>query len=141
MTPDTFGTPTQVVHPWRAIIRTIFQALAGMATMGIIWLAGRSIGVDLSEYGDAMRESIAYGLWIVATGFYTWLMTRPRVNEVVERLAPFLATGVHTEAQGVKVGDRPNDADRTLDAVGLPAATDDDGDGGVVSDPVVVDIG
>lgn len=139
MTQETFGVPTQVVHPWRAVIRTLFQAVAGMATMGIIWLAAHSLGVDLSEYGAAMRDSIAYGLWIVATGFYTWLMTRPRVNEVVEKVAPFLATGVHTEARGVKVGDRPNDADRApvLDAVGLPAATD----GGAVSDPVVVDIG
>lgn len=138
MTHDKFGVPTQVVHPWRAVTRTIFQALAGMATMGIIWVAAHGLGVDLTQYGDAMRDSIAYGLWIVATGFYTWLMTRPGVNEVVERLAPFLATGVHTEAQGVKVGDRPNDADRTLDAVGLPADTDD---AEVVSGPVVVDIG
>lgn len=139
MTFETFGTPTQVVHPWRAVTRTLFQAIAGMATMGIIWLAGRSIGVDLTQYGDAMRDSIAYGLWIIATGFYTWLMTRPGINDVIEKVAPFLATGVHTEARGVKVGDRPNDADRSpvLDAVGLPAATD----GGAVNDPVVVDIG
>lgn len=131
------GAPTQVVHPWRAVARTLFQAIAGMATMGIVWVGVHWLGVDLAQYGDAMRDSIAYGLWIVATGFYTWLMARPRVNTLIEKVAPFLATGVHTEAHGVKVGDRPNDAERSpaLDAVGLPATEED------TEAPVVVDIG
>lgn len=121
---NVLGAPTQVVHPWRAVARTLFQAIAGMATMGIVWVAAHSLGVDLTQYGDAMRDSIAYGLWIVATGFYTWLMARPRVNTVIEKVAPFLATGVHIEAKGATVGDRPNDANRVLDAVGLPANAD-----------------
>lgn len=123
------GAPTQVVHPWRAVARTLFQAIAGMATMGIVWVGVHWLGVDLAQYGDAMRDSIAYGLWIVTTGFYTWLMARPRVNTLIEKVAPFLATGVHVEAKGATVGDRPMDADRALDAVGIdtgpaPASTD-----------------
>lgn len=89
MTP---GTPTQVAHPWRAVLRTFVAALIGGA---VIWLA--SLGIDLKPLEGAMVESVTAIAYAAVTGFFTWLLARPKVDAFVEKYMPWLATGVHTE--------------------------------------------
>ena len=88
------STPTQVAHPWRAVLRTFVAAVVGAA---ITWLAG--IGIDLEALAPAITESITLGLFTLVTGVMTGVLAHPAVNKWVERYLPFLATGVHTEAQ------------------------------------------
>ncbi|AZQ77680.1 hypothetical protein EJ997_10330 [Flaviflexus ciconiae] len=88
------GQPTQVAHPWRAVLRTFVAAVVGAA---ITWLAG--VGIDLETLEPAITESITYGLFTLVTGVVTGVLAHPAVNEWVERFLPFLATGVHTEKE------------------------------------------
>lgn len=89
----TGGTPTQVAHPWRAVIRTILAWVVGLL---VAWLA-RTIGIDLTELSEAMTDSLTVGVWAVVTGFTQWLLTRPAVVKILE-FTP-LSTGVETESR------------------------------------------
>ena len=88
----TSNTPTQVAHPWRAVLRTFVAAFVGAA---ITWLAG--LGIDLEALAPAITESITLVLFTLVTGVVTGVLAHPAVNKFVERYLPFLATGVHTE--------------------------------------------
>lgn len=88
------GKPTQVAHPWRAVLRTFVAAIVGVV---ITWLAG--VGIDLEALAPAITESITLGLFTLVTGVVTGVLAHPAVNEWVERFLPFLATGVHTETK------------------------------------------
>lgn len=90
----TGGTPTQVAHPWRAVIRTFVAWVVGFL---VAWLA-RTLGVDLTDLSEAMTDSITVGVWAVATGFAQWLLTRPGVVRLLEYTP--LSTGVETEPRG-----------------------------------------
>lgn len=92
-TPTEPGKPTQVAHPWRAVLRTFVAAAVGSL---ITWLA--SIGIDLEALAPAITESITLGLFTLVTGVMTGVLAHPAVNKWVERYLPFLATGAHTEA-------------------------------------------
>ena len=94
------GKPTQVAHPWRAVLRTFVAAIVGEA---ITWLAG--LGIDLEALAPAITESITLGLFTLATGVVTGVLAHPGVNRWVERFLPFLATGVHTEAHNLDSGE------------------------------------
>lgn len=87
----TGGTPTQVAHPWRAVIRTFVAWAVGFL---VAWLA-RTLGIDLTELEPAIVDSITVGVWAVATGFAQWLLTRPAVVRLLEHTP--LSTGVETE--------------------------------------------
>lgn len=86
------GQPTQVAHPWRAVLRTFVAAVVGAV---VTWLAG--LGVDLESLAPAITESVTYGLFTLVTGVVTGVLAHPAVNAWVEKWAPWLATGVHTE--------------------------------------------
>lgn len=87
----TGGTPTQVAHPWRSVIRTLVAWLVGL---GVAALA-RWVGIDLTDLAPAMVDSITVGAWALATAFAQWVLTRPVVVRVLE-FTP-LSTGVETE--------------------------------------------
>lgn len=81
------GTPTQVVHPWRSVLRTVFQAVVGLAAAWAIIV--QAVGLD---------ETIPWvATSLVITGAITRFMNSPAANAILERFLPFLATGVHTE--------------------------------------------
>lgn len=80
------GTPTQVAHPWRAVARTIFQAL--VAICALLPAIVEAVGVGAVPW--------VAGALAVA-GAITRVMTVPGVEEWIARYLPFLATGVHTE--------------------------------------------
>ncbi len=95
----TAGTPTQVAHPWRAVLRTVAAFIAGSLTTAVLGWVLATFGLDLSQYENAMVESITLAIVTAFSGFFTWLMARPRVNAFIERVLPWLATGVHTESE------------------------------------------
>ena len=88
------GKPTQVVHPWRAVLRTFVAAVVGVV---ITWLAG--VGIDLEALAPAITESVTLGLFTLVTGVVTGVLAHPAVNAWIEKWVPFLATGVHTEKE------------------------------------------
>lgn len=81
------GTPTQVAHPWRSVVRSIFQALVGFAAMWAVIV--ETIGLDSTLPWVAAS--------LTATGALTRVMTLPAVEDWLARFLPWLATGVHTE--------------------------------------------
>lgn len=85
------GTPTQVAHPWRSVIRVFVAWGLGLA---VAWLA-RTLGIDLTDLEPAMVDSLTVGVWGVATGFAQWLLTRPGVERLLSGTP--LSTGVDTE--------------------------------------------
>lgn len=98
------GTPTQVAHRVRTAFRTALQALVGSGVTALLaWLAGH--GLDLtSAAGDItlLASWIILGLLAALTA---WVMGLPGVEAALQRFAPFLATGVHTETSGGDVAD------------------------------------
>jgi len=88
------GTPTQLAHPWRAVLR-IFVA-AAVAVL-VRWLAAR--GLDLTALSEAMVDSIVNALAALVLGFVQWLLTRQWVENWLRRYAPIFASGVHTGAR------------------------------------------
>jgi hypothetical protein len=73
--------PTQVTRPWRATVRTVFQAIVAFAAM---WgLMVPALGLDAGH--PWVVASIA------ATGAMTRVMALPSVEEWLERFVPWLA--------------------------------------------------
>lgn len=81
------GTPTQVAHPWRAVVRTVFQALIGVCVLlpAVVETAGLG---TVPWIAGAVADA----------GAVTKIMALPQVEEFLTRFVPFLATGVETEA-------------------------------------------
>lgn len=80
--------PTQVVHPWRAVLRTFIAALVALP---VAWLA--RAGIDLTALAPAMVDSLTAVVYPIATGFVTWILARPKVNAFIEQYVPALAPG------------------------------------------------
>lgn len=79
--------PTQVKSPWRATLRTVFQALVGFAAM---WaLIVQAIG--LNEDWQWVAASLA------VTGAITRVMALPAVEAYLQRFLPFLAATPRAE--------------------------------------------
>lgn len=95
MSAHAAGTPTQVAHPWRTVVRMFVVWGVGLL---VAWIA-RTVGVDLTELSEAMADSLTVGVWAVASGAAQWLLTRPWVEALLQRSVKPLATGVHTEAR------------------------------------------
>lgn len=87
------GTPTQIAHPWRAVLRTF---IAAAVAVGIAW-AARTLGIDLTEWSEGIVDSITTVVAGVALGAVQWLLTRPWVEAFLREYVGFLATGVHKE--------------------------------------------
>ncbi|WP_280393245.1 hypothetical protein [Nocardia wallacei] len=73
-------TPSQVQHPWRATIRTVFQLIVGLATM-------LPILVGLLHLPSSAGLAAALG---VAAAF-TRIMADPRVEAALRQWLPWLA--------------------------------------------------
>lgn len=77
-------TPTQVRRPWRAVVRTVFQALVALAAMApVIYQAATN--------GDPARATGAVGVGLVIAAGVTRVMALPGVESFLQRFAPFLA--------------------------------------------------
>lgn len=80
-TPHTTARATQTEHPWRAVTRTVFQALVALAAM---WgLLVEAAGVD---------DSVGLAAAVTAfMGALARIMALPQVDEFLRRFVPFLA--------------------------------------------------
>lgn len=80
-------TTTQSRHPWRATVRTIFQAVVGFAAAwaGIVEVLGL----------DPSWQWVSASL--VATGTLTRLMASPVVDSLLQRYLPWLAAEPRVE--------------------------------------------
>lgn len=85
------GTPTQVAHPWKSVVRTFVAAAVGI---GVAWLV-RTLGVDLTALSQPIIDSLTTGAWAVATGLAQWLLTRPKLQPLWAAIG--LGTGVEKE--------------------------------------------
>lgn len=78
-------TTTQSKHPYRAVIRTLFQVVVGFGV-------GFPIAVGLfgsSWQGGQLATYITFGL--TASASITRLMASPKVEELLRQFAPWLA--------------------------------------------------
>ena len=106
------GTPTQVAHQARTVLRTALQATIG-ALVG--WLATK--GFDLTEYTDAIVGISS----VIGGGILSYVMAQPAVNRFIDKWLPFLGTGVQQETGTVQpLGDGPLSAPADEDVVFIP---------------------
>lgn len=85
------GTPTQVQHPWKSVVRTFVAAAVGVA---LAWLV-RVLGVDLTALSPQIIDSLTAGAWAAGTGFAQWLLTRHGLQPALRVIG--LGTGVDSE--------------------------------------------
>jgi hypothetical protein len=85
----TQPAPTQSRHPWRATLRTIFQAGIALASLAPTVAA---VG-DFDKLGAAP----AVGQVLAVAALITRIMAVPGVNEFLRRFLPFLATDPKAE--------------------------------------------
>lgn len=89
--PVNPGTPTQVAHPWRATVRTIFQAAVSFAAM---WgLIVEAMGLDATA--GWVAASLAF------TGAITRIMALDSVDRWLSQFVPWLASGVGSETHEI----------------------------------------
>lgn len=95
--PPAPGLPTQVVHPWRTVARTLVQYVAGAIVAGVLWVL-LSLGLDLSDLEAELVTATTGLLTMVLSAAVARVMAVPKVNAFLERHVRWLATGVQTEA-------------------------------------------
>ena len=76
-------TPTQVRRPWRATLRTVFQALVALAVMLPVLVEATGLRPDQWPW--------LAGVLAVAAAV-TRVMALPQVEAFLRRFLPFLAT-------------------------------------------------
>ena len=74
------STSTQVKHPWRSTVRTVFQALVGLASL---------LPYVLTEAHIPVEGMAAQAVAVCAA--VTRVMAMPQVAEFIHRFAPWLA--------------------------------------------------
>lgn len=77
------SAPTQVEHKWRATVRTVFQVVLALAA--IIPLIVPAIGLSSAAGVGAIVLAVAAAI--------TRLMAEPKVNDFIEKFAPWLRAG------------------------------------------------
>jgi hypothetical protein len=80
----TPAVPTQVKHPWRAVIRTVFALLIGAAA-----LAPEVVSVSHLDTVPALSGAVA--TLLAVSGGVTRVMALPGVNGWLSRNVPWLA--------------------------------------------------
>ena len=90
------GLPTQVVHPWRTVTRTLIQHVSGLIVAGLIWLLA-SIGVDVSDLGADLIVSLTVLLTLFFSGVAARIMALPKVEDFFAKYITPFATGVSEE--------------------------------------------
>lgn len=80
---------TQEEYPWRATVRTVFQAVVGFASMWALIV----VALGLNETTAWVAASLA------VTGGITRLMAIPEVNAWLTRFVPWLAAEPRASAE------------------------------------------
>ncbi|MDI3330558.1 MAG: hypothetical protein QJR09_07445 [Micrococcus sp.] len=87
------GTPTQVAHPWKSVLRTFVAAAVGVALARLVHV----LGVDLTALSQPIIDSLTAGVWAAGTGLVQWLLTRPQLQPFWRAIG--LGTGVEKELE------------------------------------------
>lgn len=77
-------TPTQVNHPWRAVVRTIFQLVIALA------VAAPTIYFAVTQASPEMATGAAATVLTVA-GAIVRVMNTPTVNRLIDQFIPWLS--------------------------------------------------
>lgn len=86
------ATTTQARHPWRAVARTILQALVALASASpLIYTAITTQDPAAATGGAALALGVA--------GAITRVMALPAVEEFLRRFLPFLAAGSDADSR------------------------------------------
>lgn len=72
--------PTQVEHPWRATVRTVFAFVVGLCSVIPVIAATGGLGT-----GPAVAQAVAIA------GAVTRVLAMPQVNDFLAQVAPWLA--------------------------------------------------
>ncbi len=80
--------PSQVRHPWRAVVRTIVQLLIGLAAAMPLIVSSSGLPETAAGVGAALAISATI----------TRLMAHPVVNALIATYLPFLAADTTPEA-------------------------------------------
>lgn len=104
--------PTQVRRPWRATLRTAFQALVAFAGLAPFVAAAveEATGYDLNGVPFIVTA-------LLACAAFTRVMTLPAVEAFLQRFVPFLAAAPMQERilgkafTGGTFSERPEDGD------------------------------
>lgn len=79
--------PTQVRRPWRATVRTVFQALVSLAALAPL------LAVAVEEATGYDLDGIPFVVAVLAfSAAVTRVMAIPAVERFLRRFIPFLAT-------------------------------------------------
>ena len=95
------GTPTQVAHPAKTTVRTVFQTLVAVA-VGVVVLGPPIIDAIVQEPGlpEQIRGPLlaVSGVVVAVGAIAARIMAVPGVNRLLERIG--LGTGVEDEPGG-----------------------------------------
>ena len=77
--------PTQTQFPLKAVLRTVVAYLVGL---GLTWVARQVPGVEsvLAQLTQPLIEAITNGVAVALAGFITWLMARPKINNLLTKI-------------------------------------------------------
>ena len=90
MAEYTEPTPTQVLYPWRAAVRTGLAVLVGLSV--VLPVAWGIIGDELAKHGWQVPEPVAafvaalIAVVSVAAGIVTRIMAIPQVSDLLTRV-------------------------------------------------------
>lgn len=80
---DPTPVPTQVVHPWRATVRSVFQFAVALLTLLPLVAAG--------VYQDVDQAPAVVTQVLVVAGAVTKVMALPAVEDFLRQFIPFLS--------------------------------------------------
>lgn len=115
-------TPTQVNHPWRAVVRTVFQFTLALAVAAPVIYA--AITLQSPELASGAVASI-----LTAAGAVVRVMNTPAVNQIINQYLPFLSANGPLELETSLGVDYYDPADVIVDSEAYDAeliATADD---------------
>lgn len=87
------ATTTQVQNSWRATVRTLVQAVVGLAALVPFVL-------DAVSSGDASSLGPGAAVALTVSGIITKVMTLPQVEAFIARFIPWLAADKTTTGGG-----------------------------------------
>lgn len=81
---ETYNPPTQTEYPWKAVLRTVVAFVLGIATSWVI-TTNPALEPVLQAAGPALVEGVTNAISAFFVGLYTWIFSRPAVNEFLTK--------------------------------------------------------
>jgi hypothetical protein len=95
VTPLEPVEPTQVRHPWRATVRTVFAAVVAFASMAPL--------IYQAATGDSPERATGVAaIGLAVAGGVTRVLALPVVEQFLRRFVPFLAAQPRSRVAGTR---------------------------------------